>query len=137
VALVDVSTTRAGEVLPWRPTAKAEVEVRVTTRSPPLTAKPPVAEATVISALPLKLTPPMFLGVVNVAAEPVIEPTIALVDSRSVKQPLVTRLPVEAIEPVKVRELAPRDRLPETEVARPRVIAPVAVPLIVTVPAPL
>ena len=54
------------------------VEVSVTmllalmVKLPPLTVNPPVAEATVMSAVPLKETPPMVWEVVKEAALPVV-----------------------------------------------------------------
>src|SRR3989344_1014165 len=68
----------------------------------------PVWAATAV-ALPTEVIGPVrFALVVTVAALPVIEPTMALVDSRSVNQPLVILAPVAPREPVIVILPEPR-----------------------------
>ena len=78
------------------------------------------AEPTFIArAVPTPVPSPVIphtATLVAVAALPVIEPTIAFVTSKSVAQTLVTLAPVAPIEPVIVRELLPRARLPPQRV---------------------
>jgi len=52
----------------------------------------PAAAVTVISELPLKLTPLMLRAVVSVAADPFTDPVIVFVTDRFVKVPTLVRL---------------------------------------------
>ena len=74
---VEASILNAGFVVPVNPidSALAEAEVIVCAPEvnvPPEIANPPVAEATVMSAVPLKDTPPIFLAVWRAVAVPAL-----------------------------------------------------------------
>ena len=88
----------------------------------------PAAAVTVMSALPLKLTPLMFRAVVSVAADPLTDPVIVFVTDKFVKVPTDVRLlavtPDANVFPVSV---------PAAAVTVPEAPNAIAVPFTVTV----